>query len=67
MPLFLIHFAQQHETFQLPELESVASIFRIPLSKSDLAAFSPEIPLLVVELEGDEQAKQLASRCVLVK
>ncbi|KAF9527300.1 tRNA guanosine-2'-O-methyltransferase [Crepidotus variabilis] len=68
MPLYLLHFAQAHNDFRLPELASVAELlgisYTLPEKDEDR---DPTRPYMVVELETEEHAKMLARRCILIK
>jgi hypothetical protein len=66
--LYLFHFAQAHNEFRLPELASVAELYGIqytlPEKKEDS---DPNRPFMVIQLEGEEHARMLAKRCILIK
>lgn len=65
---YLFVFAQAHEDFRYPELQSISElhgfeiIFLCPVEELDKTR-----PFLVLELESEEHAKLLARRCILVK
>ncbi|KAF4620526.1 hypothetical protein D9613_000293 [Agrocybe pediades] len=65
---YLFHFAQVHTDFRLPELQSIAELhsiaYTLPENQDDR---DPRRPFMVVELEGEEQARLLARRCILIK
>lgn len=67
---YLLHYAVAHPGFRLPELQSVSELFgfesemKLPDEEVDR---DPKRPFLVVELEKEEYARQLAKRCVLIK
>jgi tRNA (guanine10-N2)-methyltransferase len=63
---FLVHFAQFHPEFRLPELLSLAQLNQINL-EYDSNSYSNDCPFLVVELSSIEDAKKLVKRSVLVK
>ncbi|KAJ7703248.1 RNA methylase [Mycena rosella] len=65
MPDFLLVFAQSHSEFRLPELESVAELYGFPLSLP--ADSDPSRPFMPLQLESEEHARLLASRCILIK
>jgi tRNA (guanine10-N2)-methyltransferase len=62
---YLFIFAQIHDEFRIPELQSVAELhgFKIQLPTD----FDIGRPYQVIELEDEENARLLARRCVLVK
>ncbi|KAI8927475.1 S-adenosyl-L-methionine-dependent methyltransferase [Entophlyctis helioformis] len=66
MPRFLVHFAQFHLQFRLPELESLAKLENVAMS-FDAATYSDDCAFLVVELPSVEDAQRLISRAILVK
>jgi tRNA (guanine10-N2)-methyltransferase len=67
---YLLHHAIAHPEFRLPELQSVAELYgfestlKLPEKEEDR---DPKSPFLIVELEEEEHARQLAKRCVLIK
>ncbi|KAF9520989.1 hypothetical protein BS47DRAFT_1378436 [Hydnum rufescens UP504] len=65
---YVLHFALTHTAFRLPELlavcECLAIDIRLPAEEEERAVHRP---FLVVKLESDEEARRLASRCILVK
>lgn len=65
---YLIQFAQVHEHFRIPELESVAELygFKVVLPQ-DEEERDPWRPWMVVELEREEEVRLLAKRCILIK
>ncbi|KIJ49558.1 hypothetical protein M422DRAFT_161287 [Sphaerobolus stellatus SS14] len=66
MPLqVLLQFAQTHDEFRLPELQSVAETYGFEVGLPE----NPDItrPFMVVTLEEEKHAKLLAERCILVK
>jgi hypothetical protein len=60
----LIQFAQVHEQFRLPELRSIAELHGIQLNLPDDIDVSR--PFVEIELK-EEEARRLASRCILIK
>ncbi|KAI8059171.1 hypothetical protein BC940DRAFT_314195 [Gongronella butleri] len=66
MPFYLVQFAQFHEEFRLPELESLAVLEKVNYSynKEDYSQVSPFFKL---ELENDEAAQRLSQRSILIK
>ncbi|OSD07105.1 tRNA guanosine-2'-O-methyltransferase [Trametes coccinea BRFM310] len=65
---YLFVFAQVHDEFRIPELQSVAEIYGFDIKLPD----NPEDrktarPFMVLGLESEEHAKLLARRCVLIK
>jgi hypothetical protein len=68
MPKYLIHFAQVHEEFRIPELESIAELHGFKLGWSnDENDKDPTRPYMVLELDREENVRLLARRCILVK
>jgi hypothetical protein len=65
---YLLHIALTHTAFRLPELlavcECLAIGIQLPAEEEERAVHRP---FLVVKLESDEEARRLASRCILVK
>ncbi|KIM45389.1 hypothetical protein M413DRAFT_65987 [Hebeloma cylindrosporum] len=65
---YLLHFAQAHDDFRLPELQSVAELYGItyslPPREEDR---DPTRPFMVIDLEDEEHARLLARRCILIK
>lgn len=68
MPEYFIHFAIVHEQFRIPELLSICELLNIdielPAEPSERELFHP---IMVVKLQNDDAARQIASRCILVK
>lgn len=62
---YLLIFAQVHEAFRIPELLSIAELHNIDISIPENVDVSR--PFIVLELDNDEQARILASRCILLK
>ncbi|KAH9892792.1 tRNA guanosine-2'-O-methyltransferase [Cubamyces lactineus] len=65
---YLFVFAQVHDEFRIPELESIAELHGFSIKFPD----NPEDkktarPFMVLGLESEEHAKILSQRCVLVK
>ncbi|KAJ6475317.1 S-adenosyl-L-methionine-dependent methyltransferase [Mycena vitilis] len=65
MPVYLFIFAQSHSEFRLPELESIARLHGFTVSFP--ADCDPSRPFMILQLDSEEQARLLASRCILVK
>ena len=73
----IVHFAQAHADFRLPELESIAELHGFTIAKPcqqsgqpssyEEDTWNPNRPFWVVDLEGEEEAVLLARRCILVK
>ena len=65
---YLFHFAQAHNDFRLPELQSIAELYGIPYSLPPQEKDrDPARPFIVIDLEGEEHARILAKRCILIK
>ncbi|KAI6040339.1 tRNA guanosine-2'-O-methyltransferase [Pisolithus marmoratus] len=69
---YLFVFAQAHDEFRIPELQSISELhgFAIGFSRyADPPAREAAIkrPFMILELEEDAHAKLLASRCILIK
>ena len=68
MPLYLFYFAHAHNAFRLPELESIAELYRFPIVlPQNPDDRDPKRPCMVIELEKEEHAQILANRCILIK
>ena len=69
MPKFLVVFAQKHEDFRLPELDSVLVMLGIasPRACYDIATYSNAHPFLEVELPSCNLAARIVQRAILVK
>jgi tRNA (guanine10-N2)-methyltransferase len=65
MPSYLFYFADAHNEFRLPELNSVAELCGFKIGLPDDG--DPKRPCMVVELEHEEHARMLADRCILIK
>jgi tRNA (guanine10-N2)-methyltransferase len=65
---YLLHFAQAHNDFRLPELQSIAELYGIayslPPQEED---HDPTRPFMVIEVEKEEHVRILARRCILIK
>ncbi|KAK6363661.1 hypothetical protein TWF730_001082 [Orbilia blumenaviensis] len=61
---YLIHFAQVHETFRKPELESLAELFNIEYK---ILRYTEKAPFALIALKSPEDAKTLISRSILAK
>ncbi|ORX45312.1 tRNA guanosine-2'-O-methyltransferase [Hesseltinella vesiculosa] len=66
MPFYIVYFAQFHEEFRLPELESLAVLENVKysFSKDD---YSLDSPFFKIELESDADAARLARRSILIR
>ncbi|KAJ7096373.1 tRNA guanosine-2'-O-methyltransferase [Mycena epipterygia] len=62
---YLLVFAQSHSDFRLPELESIAELYGFTITFP--ADCDPSRPFMVLQLESEEHARLLASRCILIK
>lgn len=62
---YLFAFAQVHEEFRIPELQSIAELYNIDVAVPENVDVSR--PFMILELDTEEQARTLASRCILVK
>ncbi|KAJ6609865.1 RNA methylase [Mycena sp. CBHHK59/15] len=65
MPAYLFVFAQAHSEFRLPELESISTLYGFSVSVP--ADGDPTRPFMVLQLDSEQHARLLASRCVLIK
>ncbi|KAI5120311.1 hypothetical protein M0805_005815 [Coniferiporia weirii] len=73
----IVHFAQAHPEFRLPELESVAELYNFrfsqpepepaPASSTDLKGWDPSRPFWVIDFEEGAHAVRFAERCILIK
>lgn len=69
---YLFVFAQAHDEFRIPELQSISELhgFTIGLSRyNDLQRVEAAVkrPFMILELEEEVHAKLLAGRCILIK
>jgi tRNA (guanine10-N2)-methyltransferase len=62
---YLVLFAQAHDDFRLPELDSVSELYEFKYILSH--ANDPRRPFMVIRLESEEHARLLARRCILIK
>ena len=63
---YLVLFAQAHNGFRLPELDSVSELYEFKYTLSH-AQSDPCRPFMVIRLESEEHARLLARRCILIK
>ncbi|CAG8705474.1 15265_t:CDS:10 [Cetraspora pellucida] len=63
---YFIQFAQFHEEFRLPELESLAKIEDVKLIYNK-KEYKENCPFLVVNIETEEEAERLVKRAILIK
>ncbi|KAL1879688.1 hypothetical protein VTK73DRAFT_6863 [Phialemonium thermophilum] len=61
---YLIRFAQAHETFRLPEIQSLAVLEGIDLH---VLEYKTESPFCLVRLPSEDAAKRLVRRAILVQ
>ncbi|KAL2262959.1 hypothetical protein VTK26DRAFT_8816 [Humicola hyalothermophila] len=59
---YLIRFSQSHETFRLPEIQSLAIVEGIDL---EVVSYSLESPFCVVRLPSNDAARRLIRRSIL--
>lgn len=64
---YLLHFAQAHDDFRLPELQSIAELHGIAYSLPPREDRDTTRPFMVIDLEEEEHARILARRCILIK
>lgn len=66
---YIVHFAQSHPEFRLPELQSVSELFGFSVSRPDdvFDPWDPLRPFWVISLEKEEHAVSLSQRCILIK
>lgn len=69
---YLFVFAQAHDEFRIPELQSISELHGFTISFSHytdplVRKAAVKRPFMILELEGDAHAKLLASRCILIK
>lgn len=64
---YLLYFANHHTDFRKAELVALADMFGIDFPVADLKFLDKECPFFVVPLSSEADAKQLASRSVLIK
>lgn len=65
MSKYLIVFAQAHQEFRIPELESIAELYDFKISLPDERDL--DRPYMVIGLESEDHARLLCKRCILVK
>ncbi|KAH8119569.1 RNA methylase [Phellopilus nigrolimitatus] len=71
----IIHFAQAHPEFRLPELQSIAELYGFRFSQpapgslpgSSSEDWNPKHPFWIVDFEDEAHAVRLAERCILVR
>jgi len=63
---YLVVFAQAHNDFRLPELQSIAELHGFDFALAP-ASNDPGRPYMVIDLAEEEHARILARRCILVK
>ncbi|AGO11620.1 AaceriADL161Cp [[Ashbya] aceris (nom. inval.)] len=61
---YLLFMVQVHVNFRRAELESLAELHGV---KVDFSSYREDSPFMVVELEGDEQARQWIRRAILCR
>ncbi|CAH1762975.1 9832_t:CDS:10 [Entrophospora sp. SA101] len=66
MPKYFIQFAQSHEEFRLPELESLAKIENVKIVY-DKEEYKKDCPFLTLEIETEEEAVRLVRRAILIR
>ncbi|KAI9495073.1 S-adenosyl-L-methionine-dependent methyltransferase [Zychaea mexicana] len=66
MPTYLIHFAQFHEEFRLPELFSLAKLEKVHL-ECDESTYRLDNPYFKVTLDSEQEAQKLVKRAILIK
>lgn len=64
MTKYLLYMVQMHLNFRRAELESLADLFNI---KINLDSYNKHSPFLILDLDNEEQAKQLVQRSILCK
>ncbi|KAJ4468135.1 tRNA guanosine-2'-O-methyltransferase [Lentinula aciculospora] len=68
MSKYLFIFAQSHQEFRVPEVESVAKLYGFHIFLSDEPEErDPSRPYMIIGLESENHARLLAKRCILVK
>ncbi|KAE9411183.1 RNA methylase [Gymnopus androsaceus JB14] len=65
MSKYLVVFAQAHQEFRIPELESVSQLYDFKVSLPDERDLYR--PYMVIGLESEDHARLLAKRCILIK
>ena len=68
---YLFVFAQAHEEFRVPELQSIAELYGFQVGfdrypAEDLAS-AVKRPFMILRLREEEHARLLANRCILIK
>ena len=65
---YLFVFAQVHDEFRIPELLSVSELHGFDIKfPEDAEDRDTSRPFMILELESEEHARLLASRCILIK
>lgn len=62
---YLVYMVQVHTNFRKAELESLADLYGI--KSIDFTKYDEQSPFFLVELEGDEQAKDWIKRSILTR
>lgn len=63
---YVVYFAQIHPSFRIPELQSLAKLYRIPIS-FDVNTFKTCNAFFRIKLQSNEDAKRLCQRSILIK
>ena len=65
---YIFVFAQAHNNFRIPELQSVAELHGFDFSLAPASNDQdPSRPYMVIDLAEEAHARMLARRCILVK
>lgn len=63
---YLFFFAQAHDEFRIPELQSLAELFGFAVRIADETP-DPTRPFMIIELDEARHAEQLAARSILIR
>lgn len=66
---YLFVFAQSHDEFRIPELQSISELhgFTIGFRRYDDLQGAVKRPFMILELEEEDHARLLAKRCILIR
>jgi tRNA (guanine10-N2)-methyltransferase len=65
---YIFVFAQAHESYRIPELQSIAELYNIKITFPDIPIKLDVFrPFMILGLESEEDARKLARRCILIK
>ena len=65
--LYVIHFIHRYMEFRIPEVAAILKVNGVDESYYKLLTIAPSQVFLVTQLPGDEIARLLATRCILIR